>query len=263
MPRRPTSVTARKKTVTKKRAAGPRVKKSRRSDTKTGRRAPYYVQCLHRRRGVSTWLVNGSYIRRNMDEEFSNFAHHWSLSAIPKNEIWLDQETDADEQRFFIKHATVERALMAKGTGYDEARAAANLAERRMRSKSGDLQKVAPGKSLPQARRVHARLWKTLPNGVQVWFVKGRLVRSVYDIEFTEGGHEHVYEYVPKDEIWIDDDCHEDENGFVLFHEMHERNLMGKGMDYDTAHEESSRLERHYRNHPSQLHDALAAEGWE
>ena len=69
--------------------------------------------------------------------------------------------------------------------------------------------------------------------------------------------------YVPRDEVWIDDDIHDDEFGFVLFHELHERNLMGKGVDYDTAHEEASRLERHYREHPAELHEALAAEGWE
>ena len=242
--------TAKKAATPAKRAAG-------------GRRAPYYVSCLHRRRGVATWIVNGSYIRRNVDEEFSNFGHHWSIASIPKNEIWLDQEADPDEQRFFVAHATLERALMARGKDYDTARAAGNLAERRLRAKSGDIQKVAAGKSLPQAARVHLRLWKTLGNGVQVWFVKGRLVRSVFDIEFTEGGHEHVYEYIPKNEIWIDDDCHEDENSFVLFHEMHERNLMADGMDYDAAHDDSSRLEKHYRLHPDQLHAALAAEGWE
>ena len=94
-------------------------------------------------------------------------------------------------------------------------------------------------------------------------FVKGRLVRSVYDIEFTEGGHEHVYEYIPRGEVWIDDDIHENERGFVLFHELHERNLMADGMDYDTAHDESSKLEKHYRKHPDELHEALSREGWE
>ena len=98
---------------------------------------------------------------------------------------------------------------------------------------------------------------------MKVWFVKGRLVRSVYDIEFTEGGHEHVYEFIPRDEVWIDNDVHQDEQGYVLFHELHERNLMANGQNYDTAHEESSRLERYYRNHPAGLHEALTKEGWE
>ena len=198
-----------------------------------------------------------------MDEEFSNFAHHFSTPEIPRNEIWIDGETDPDEVRFFLRHALVERRLMAAGSDYDSARRAANKEERRLRVAAGDLRKVTPGKELPDPSRVHRELWKTMPSGVQVWFVKGRLVRSVFDIEFTEGGHEHVYEYIPRGEVWIDDDIHENERGFVLFHELHERNLMAEGMDYDRAHEESSRLEQHYRKHPDELHEALAAEGWE
>jgi hypothetical protein len=224
---------------------------------------PPYIRCLERRGPLAVWSVDGAYVRKNIDEEFSNFGHHYSVSSIPRHEIWIDQETDADEQRFFIRHAVVERRLMAAGKDYHTARAAANREERRMRVAAGDLRKVIRGKALPDATRVHLQLWKTLPNGVQVWFVKGRLVRSVYDIEFTEGGHEHVYEYVPRGEVWIDDDIHEDERGFVLFHELYERNLMGNGMDYDTAHEEASRREHHYRKHPDLLHEALAAEGWE
>ena len=226
------------------------------------RRAPY-VNCLERRGPLSVWLVDGSYIRKNIDEEFSNFGHHFSTPKVPLSEIWIDKETDPDEQRFFIRHAVVERQKMREGVDYDTARRAANRIERRMRVAAGDLKKVIRGKNLPDAKLVHRQLWKTLPNGVQVWFVKGRLVRSVYDIEFTEGGHEHVYEYVPRGEIWIDDDIHENERGFVLFHEMHERTLMADGMDYDTAHDESSKRELHLRKHPDELHEALADEGWE
>jgi hypothetical protein len=53
------------------------------------------------------------------------------------------------------------------------------------------------------------------------------------------------------------------ERGFILFHELYERNLMANGMDYDTAHDMASKKEKHYRNHPDELHEALAAEGWE
>ena len=38
---------------------------------------------------------------------------------------------------------------------------------------------------------------------------------------------------------------------------------MANGMDYDTAHDMASKKEKHYRNHPDELHEALAAEGWE
>jgi hypothetical protein len=250
----PPSRTDTKKAVGKQRAA--------KKQTATIRPAPY-VRSLERRGPLSIWLVDGAMVRKNIDIEFSNFGSHYTIDEIPRNEIWIDGETDADEQRFFIAHARTERRLLAAGTDPDVARQTSNHEERRMRVAAGDLRKVMQGRALPDVEKVRRELWKTLPSGVLVWFVKGRLVRSVYDIEFTEGGHEHVYEYIPRGEVWIDDDIHEDERGYVVFHELHERNRMSDGMDYDTAHAESSKLELHYRNHPDQLHEALAAEGWE
>lgn len=46
---------------------------------------------------------------------------------------------------------------------------------------------------------------------IQVWIVDGFCLRDVFDIEFTEGGHDYVYEFVPVNEIWIDDDLVEAE----------------------------------------------------
>ncbi len=41
-------------------------------------------------------------------------------------------------------------------------------------------------------------IWEmSVERGVQVWIVNGRLVRSVFDIDFTAGGHDYVYEFVP------------------------------------------------------------------
>ena len=75
---------------------------------------------------------------------------------------------------------------------------------------------------------IHERLWKKLENGLTVWIVNGRLVRSVFDIDFTAGGHDHVYEFVPEKEIWIDDAIIEQERAYVLLHELHERNCMSR-----------------------------------
>ena len=71
------------------------------------------------------------------------------------------------------------------------------------------------GKTLPQGKEVHERLWKKLENGVSVWIVSGRLVRSLFDIDFTAGGHDYVYEFVPENEIWIDNDIVEAERGYA------------------------------------------------
>jgi hypothetical protein len=87
-------------------------------------------------------------------------------------------------------------------------------------------------------------------------------VRSVFDIDFTEGGHDYVYEFVPKNEVWIDDAIMAVERAYVLLHELHERNRMAEGWPYSKAHAESSRLEYHCRRHPDELHDKLITEGW-
>ena len=270
------SRSAKKKTVKKKTAAArskrPKARRSTGSHRTATRRAPLPVvghgglPYLHRvgaRRGVTIWIVDGAYVRKKIDEEFSNFGHHFSIPEIPRNEIWLDREGHPDEQRFFIAHAVVERNAMVAGKSYDSARVLACDAEYRLREHSTDLRRVAPGGELPQADRVHVRLRKQLTDGPAVWIVNGRLVRTVFDIEFTEGGHEYVYEFVPHGQVWIDDDVTEQEIGYVILHELHERNLMAKGMNYDDAHDSASKIELQCRRHPHLLHGALANEGWE
>jgi hypothetical protein len=224
---------------------------------------PPYLQKDDQRGDFQVWIVDGTYVRGHIDEEFTNFGQHYRYLYIPKMEFWIDREAEHDERSFFIDHLLVEHELMAKGMSYGDALTQADCAEREERRRSGDVRKVThQGQSLPDPATVHEHLWKKLENGIQVWIVNGRLVRSAYDIDFTEGGHDHVYEFVPTGEVWIDDAIEEDERSFVLLHELHERNLMEKGMPYSQAHAESSRLEFHCRHHPDELHDALAAEGW-
>jgi hypothetical protein len=222
-----------------------------------------YLQKDELRGDQQVWIVDGAYIRGHIDEEFTNFGQHYRYRYIPKNEFWIDQEAAHDERTFFIDHLLVEHDLMAKGISYGDALTQADRVERRERRRAGDIRKVThQGKDLPDASAVHEHLWKKLENGVSVWVVNGRLVRSAFDIDFTAGGHDHVYEFVPMGEVWIDDAIEEKERGFVLLHELHERNRMANGWPYSKAHAESSRLEFRCRHHPDELHDSLAAEGW-
>ena len=209
------------------------------------------------------WIVDGSYIRGHIDEEFTNFGQHYRFPYIPKNEFWIDKEAEHDEHRFFIEHLLVENRLMAQGMPYEQAIVKADLAERSERRRSGELRRVTHGgQALPDPASVHERLWKKLENGISVWIVNGDMVRSVFDIDYTEGGHDYVYEFIPQNEVWIDDAIEPEERGYVLLHELHERNLMAKGWPYSKAHADSSRVEYRCRKHPDELHDALAAEGW-
>jgi hypothetical protein len=222
-----------------------------------------YIEKVGERGDLQIWIVDGSYLRSHLDEEFTNYGQHYRYPYIPESELWLDHEAAQDEQQFFIDHLLVEHRLMAKGVSYEKALTEADRKERKERRHAGDLSRLTShGRTPPEVSQVHKLLWKKLENGLSVWIVSGRIVRSVFDIDFTEGGHDHVYEFVPENEVWIDDDVEEEERGYVLLHELHERNRMASGWPYSKAHAESSRLEYRCRHHPDELHSALAAEGW-
>lgn len=224
---------------------------------------PAYIEKIDERGIIQIWLVDGAYIRTHVDEEFVNFGQHYRYPYIPVNEFWIDLEAEHDEREFFIDHLLVEHRLMAGGMPYENALPRADQAERKERRRAGDISILTHhGRRLPDLREVHERLWKTLENGTSVWIVNGRLVRSAFDIDFTEGGHDYVYEFVPENEVWIDDAIVELERGYILLHELHERNQMARGLPYSQAHAESSRLEHYCRHHPDELHDKLVAEGW-
>ena len=224
---------------------------------------PVYIEKVDERGNLQVWIVDGAYIRSHIDEEFTNFGQHYRYPYIPVNELWIDREAEHDERQFFIDHLLVEYKLMAKGIPYEKTLAEADRVERKERRRAGDVIRLTQhGQKLPDGRDVHERLWKKLENGLSIWIVNGSLVRSVFDIDFTEGGHDYVYEFVPENEVWIDDAILEPERSYVLLHELHERSLMASGWSYSKAHTESSRLEYHYRHYPDELHDKLIAEGW-
>ena len=224
---------------------------------------PPYIAKIDQRNDLTIWTVDGAYIRGHIDEEFTNFGQHYRYPYIPKNEFWIDREAHNNEHQFFIDHLLTEHRLMAKGMPYAKAIEEADQIERSERRRAGDMRKLTKnGSRLPSPEQVHERLWKKLENGISVWLVNGRLVRSVFDIDFTAGGHDYVYEFVPEKEAWIDDDIEQEERGYVLLHELHERNRMSTGWPYSKAHAESSRIESRCRHHPDQLHDALSEEGW-
>jgi len=224
---------------------------------------PPYLSRIDQRGDLVAWIVDGSYIRGHIDEEFTNFGQHYRFPYIPETELWLDQEAQHDERRFFIEHLLVEHRLMKQGMSYADAIVQADRCERKERRRAGDIRTATrSGQALPNGADMHEQMWKRLENGVTVWIVNGRAVRSTFDIDFTEGGHDKVYEFVPEGEVWIDDAIIPNERGYVLLHELHERNRMAGGWPYSKAHAESSSREYRCRHHPDELHDALAAEGW-
>ena len=70
----------------------------------------------------------------------------------------------------------------------------------------------------------------------------------MYKTDFVEGGHGYVYEWIPKDEIWIDNKIKSKEIPVIILHEFTERTLMKyKNIPYGRAHIAASKVEFEHR----------------
>jgi hypothetical protein len=221
-----------------------------------------YVRKIATVSKFGVWLVDGETIRTSIDEEFTNFGQHFRFRFIPRNEFWIDHLHAPGEEHFFIDHLLIENRLMAAGMGYDQALARADRAELKERHKVDYIRKgIDPGRpKSAYIRKIHKRLLKTYSDGLSVWIVNGELVRDLFFIDYTEGGHDKVYRFIPQAEVWLDDDLRPRERRYVLLHEVHERRLMAGGMDYIHAHRSSSHIEYACRHRPYRLKPALAEE---
>lgn len=88
---------------------------------------------------------------------------------------------------------------------------------------------------------------------LKIWLVDGKMVRNFFFVEYAEGGHDKVYDFIPENEIWIDEILSPEEIKFIIFHELRERNLMLKGKEYQEAHKSATLAEDYYRDYPEQL----------
>jgi hypothetical protein len=89
---------------------------------------------------------------------------------------------------------------------------------------------------------------QTQEGETQVVLVDGSVVRSCIDPWFVMGGHHYVYEYVPENEVWIDEKLEKQDIPLITLHEVTERNLMKhEHKGYDVAHEYAVAVEREAR----------------
>lgn len=231
-------------------------------------RRKVYIRKISDVAGFHIWYVNGFWIRKNIDEEFTNFGQHYRFKFIPKNELWIDRENGNTEAKYFIEHLLIENKLMEAGQKYSQAIDKASMIEKAERSKLRAIQKLEKEKNKEKVlKKVRKKLLKKLSTQIKIWIVRGDLVRSLYNIDFTQGGHDRVYAFIPKGEIWIDDDVYKKEIPFVLIHELHERYLMFKDKKsktlkkaYNKAHKKASELEFFCRHNPNNIKKQLRLE---
>ena len=100
-----------------------------------------------------------------------------------------------------------------------------------------------------KANDVRIKLFKKLPkSGINVFIVDGESVRFHLFLDFEEGGHGYHYDFIPKDEIWLDNEILVKERKFILGREMFELSaIKNRELDYDTAHKEALKYERKLR----------------
>jgi len=237
-----------------------------------------YLKKIGEYNGYRVYYVNGYYIRKNLDEEFTNFGSDRYFKFIPKKELWIDYENGKKEARYFIDNFFMIQRELKNGHSYNDAVNIANRHEGAERSKSKHIKRLKKIKNKEKlVKKVYKkRLFSKYTKKIKIWVVRGDLVRSLFFLDFTEGGHDKVYPFVPKGEVWIDDDVYKKEIPYVLVHELHERYLMGKGWIYDSggvgvfsrkvkkgtksAHFEAAKLETYCRNHPKEVKKALLKE---
>lgn len=115
------------------------------------------------------------------------------------------------------------------------------------------------GRKKPDPRM---RLWGTTNQGLRVWLVSGPIVRRDYDIDYTEGGTHPRYDWIPELEVWLEDEGTTLEKKFILLHELIERRLMIRGLNYESAHYQASQYELNARKNPEEINGCLQKEGW-
>lgn len=189
------------------------------------------------------YLVDGKKIRATKDKDFTNWASGDNKPYVPKGEIWIDKQSSKDEHGYYQDNANALSRFVAKGHPYEKAREMADAVENRERHK------LEPGMDGSRAG-VYKRLIKSAPGKPKIWEVHGDEVRKRFKTDYTEGGHGLVYNFIPKNEVWMDDNVDPSESKNFLVHELHERNLMAGGLDYRSAHKKANQAEAVVRKNP-------------
>jgi hypothetical protein len=191
--------------------------------------------------GVPIFLVDGSAIRKSVTKkqalagtdntmaDFLDYGIHDTLRVhggfrqVPPGEIWIADELVPEERDIVVKIALIRLRGLDEGKAPQEAYYESERLSKELRQ----------GLSIPSIRLSNFRE----DDGVVTYIVNGFGVRSRFSSRFIQGGHGVVYDYIPRDEVWIDDTLDGDEHLPVFVHEFVERSLMAGGMKYEDAHE--------------------------
>lgn len=178
-------------------------------------------------------LVDGELLRKE-NPDFHGYSHHYIHTDVPEKEIWLDSSTDHRELLFFLLRALFEYALYERGVPDKEITDQARALDKALRQEQ-------PPKG------IKIRHLSTFGD-LEVWSVRGDEVRKIFYPDFAQGGNGYRYQFIPKNEIWVEDALPVNDRVFTVLHELYETSLMRGGMPYDSAHEQTTFIEKRLRD---------------
>lgn len=225
------------------------------SHNQSQNRASKFAQKRINRNGdYAIWLVDGASIRKDINENFVKCGTSDQFRFIPKNHFWIDKDIDPKEYRFFIDRFVYERELLTSGKKYEKAEKKSDIFEKKERLSSLECQKaIKNGRAKKELlTQIKKKLIKKYSGAVKIWLVDGSLVRSLFLLDYCEGGHDKVYSFIPKNEIWIEQALSPAERKFIILHELHERYLMSQGKSYKNGHIGATEIEDFYRENPNE-----------
>lgn len=224
-----------------------------------------YLKKFNEINGITVWIVDGYYIRQNIDINFNNFGQHYAFNFIPENEFWLDRQAEPGEEKYFIEHLLVEHRLMSEGKSYNDALGEGDLVEQKLRDQDErvwELKSKLETDKESVLSEVRKKLLEEYSNEtVKTYIVDSFIIRSLFYIDWVSGGHDKVYpSFVPSNEVWLDNDIVPEEMKYVLVHELHERYQMSEGLTYNDAHESALKVEGYCHKHPEELEGKIKEE---
>lgn len=221
-----------------------------------------YIKKIDKIGDYEVWLVDGSYVRKVINENFVEYDYHFNHNFIPKNEFWIDEQTNHNEWKFFIDRMFFEQGLVRVGESNKEASEIGAILEKKERKEDlkrnhSDALKKDRSELLDKIKK---KILSDYVGKVEIWLVDGKMVRDYFLVDYAAGGHDKVYGFIPKDEIWIDEVLHPNEIKFTVLHELSERRLMSEGDKYSESHKRATLVEDYYRDHELEIEDKIKEE---
>lgn len=167
-------------------------------------------------------------MRNTIDPDFGGHMTSNYAPYIPKGEVWIEDYLKP-EINLFLKIVKAEEKFFKQKKTFDK------LYDFLM-------SEAKKNGSPPDFYLNTVKLGK-----LTISDVDGRIIRQYLDPYFFSGGHDLVYDYIPKNEVWVDGRNYKEDREFVLAHELFERKLMAKGRDYHSAHDFAIAEEKHQR----------------